>query len=104
MRIEKPRKFIESYLQHRLHPGISVEQIEAALSASVDDEGDSGDGKVTHHWCFLADGQECAIWDYRGLRWSAFGPAEVFVALGLEVIGGVPDVTRAIDLNREVAS
>lgn len=43
----------------------------------------SCDGKVTAEWNFVADGQPCSIWDYRGARWSAYGPREVFEALGL---------------------
>ena len=101
MRIEPERTPIESYIQHRLHPGITVEQIEAALPG-IRDEGESWDKKVAHHWAFIADGQECAVWDMRGLRWSAYGPPEVFAALGLEVIGGADDFERAWNLAREV--
>lgn len=101
MKIETPSKFVESHLQHRLHPAITVEQIEAALPGILD-EGESGDGKATHTWHFMADGQGCGIWDMRGLRWSAFGPKEVFNALGLEIIGGIEDVMKALELSREV--
>ena len=38
----------------------------------------SKDGKCKHTWEFLADGTECAIWDYNGSRWSLFGPRAVF--------------------------
>jgi hypothetical protein len=34
--------------------------------------------KVKYSWGFTADGQPCGIWDYRGGRWSVFGPQEVF--------------------------
>lgn len=101
MKIEKPTKFIESYLEHRLHPRISVEEI-TALLPGIKDEGESGDGKVTHHWSFLADGRECAIWDYRGLRWSAYGPQYVLERLGLSIIGGLNDALRALELAKEV--
>jgi len=37
--------------------------------------------KVRHSWQFSADGVPCAIWDYKGSRWSTFGPKEVFVKL-----------------------
>lgn len=102
MRIEAERKLIESYLQHRLDPRITVQQIEAALPG-IRDEGASWDRKVEHHWAFQADDQECAIWDMRGLRWSAFGPKEVFEQLGLEVIGGPDDFEKAWNMARETA-
>lgn len=39
-----------------------------------------GDEKVEYEWMFSADGQECAIWDWKGSgamnMHSAFGPAE----------------------------
>lgn len=38
-------------------------------------------GKVKHSWGFTVDGQRCGIWDYRGGRWSVFGPQEVFDVL-----------------------
>lgn len=34
--------------------------------------------KVTNSWGFTADGQPCGIWDYKGSRWSVYGPQEVF--------------------------
>jgi hypothetical protein len=34
--------------------------------------------KVKHSWGFTADGQPCGIWDYKGGRWSTFGPKEIF--------------------------
>jgi len=57
----------------------------------------SKDGKCVFQWDFFAakyierksDGElvqiafPCAIWDYKGSRWSAYGPREVFVAMGL---------------------
>ena len=100
MKIEKPTKFIESYLEHRLHPALTVEAIQAALPG-IEDEGESGDGKVTHHWSFVADGRECAIWDFKGLRWSAYGPREVYDALGLEVIGDAMDGVKAWALQEQ---
>lgn len=45
-------------------------------------------GKVKFSWRFLVDGKECAIWDYKGVRWSAFGPKECFQALGFIVNPG----------------
>lgn len=56
----------------------------------------SKDGKCKFQWEFFAEkyfdredgglvaiALPCAIWDYKGARWSAYGPAEVFRELGL---------------------
>lgn len=88
MKITQPAHFIESYLQHRLDAAITVEQINAALPGIEGHEA-SDDGKAEHHWAFLADEQECAIWDYGRARWSAFGPIEVFNQLGLRIVSSV---------------
>ena len=37
--------------------------------------------KVTHSWSFEVDGVHCAIWDYRGIPWSTFGPREKFIKI-----------------------
>lgn len=37
--------------------------------------------KVKYSWGFTVDGVPCGIWDYRGSRWSVFGPQEVFDSL-----------------------
>lgn len=34
--------------------------------------------RVRYSWGFKADGKVCGIWDYRGNRWSTYGPQEVF--------------------------
>lgn len=70
-----------SHKQHSLKP-IPVGQMRITL-AGVPDAGKSGDGKCQHTWRFLADGQECAVWDYKGERWSGYGPKDVFERLGL---------------------
>lgn len=40
-----------------------------------------GDGKVAYEWSFTANGEECAIWEWKGLgrtgSHSAFGPSHV---------------------------
>lgn len=30
--------------------------------------------KVTASWGFKVDGEWCGIWDYKGWRWSTWGP------------------------------
>lgn len=37
--------------------------------------------KVTHEWNFTVDGVYCSIWDYKGTRWSTYGPREIFEKL-----------------------
>ena len=32
-------------------------------------------GKVQYEWTFKIDGHECAIWDWKGARWSCWGDA-----------------------------
>lgn len=47
--------------------------------------GDRGGPTEEVSWHFRVNGQDCAIWDYKGGArhglWSTFGPAEVFTAL-----------------------
>ena len=33
--------------------------------------------KVKNSWGFKVDGVQCGIWDYKGSRWSFFGPREI---------------------------
>jgi hypothetical protein len=33
--------------------------------------------KVKYSWGFTVDGIRCGIWDYKGSRWSFFGPKEI---------------------------
>lgn len=32
--------------------------------------------KVENSWGFTIDGERCGIWDYKGSRWSTYGPNE----------------------------
>lgn len=97
MEIKQPDDFIQAHLQWRLDPRITIEQIEAVLPG-IQDDGASADGKNDHAWWFLADTKECGIWDMQGVRWSAYGPKEVFEQLGLANIGGPEDyaITKQI--------
>lgn len=72
---------ISSYKMWSLDPTLTMNDIKAKLSGVVN-LGRSGDGKSTNTWKFIADGKECSIWDYKGVRWSGYGPKEVFVELG----------------------
>ena len=75
---------VSSYRQWGLDPSISPEQIKEKL-LGVSQQGRSSDGKVQHRWEFIFDGKECAIWDFKGVRWSAYGPREAFEVLGFTV-------------------
>jgi hypothetical protein len=55
-----------------------VSAIIAKLGGS---EGPSADGKVRYRWRFRVGDDVCAIWDYRGVRWSYFGPSKIFCQL-----------------------
>jgi hypothetical protein len=61
--------------------GISKEQIFAALPDATFRDKPAADKKVTMEWAFLANGQLCGIWDYRGIRFSTYGPAQIFKTL-----------------------
>lgn len=58
---------------------LTVKDIENVLGfpANCDDDTD----KVKFSWGFKADGVHCGIWDYKGFRWSTYGPREVFMEL-----------------------
>jgi hypothetical protein len=66
-------------LDRRLSAAITPEQIDAALGLGTSTPCDGG--KTDLEWSFTADGYPCGIWDYKGRRWSTYGPRWVFVAL-----------------------
>lgn len=68
--------------QHELPKTLTIDDIRAALPGITELEPDT-DGKSDHKFAFLADGVPCAVWRYKKLSWSAFGPREVFARLGL---------------------
>lgn len=78
MRIE-PYNKVGSFKTGSLPSSITVERINRVLgfAPNVDDDPD----KVEYSWSFLVDGEHCAIWDYRGVRWSTYGPSEIFFEL-----------------------
>lgn len=62
---------------------IGAGEIQARLGFAP--ERDSIPGKTDHEWTFLAGGQPCGIWDFKGSDalgfWSTSGPPEVFAML-----------------------
>jgi len=75
--------YIASYKQWSLDSRLTPQQISLALKRKVRKE--SAQYKVKHRWEFTVDGEDCAIWDYYGTRWSAYGPREAFAKLGLDL-------------------
>lgn len=85
-RIAPSTKYVAAGKQWSLDPNLAPKDIAAALKRKVrQDDHRSGDGKVKHSWKFTVDGDECSIWDYYGVRWSASGPERAFRKLGLEL-------------------
>ena len=78
--ITAPDLYISSHKTGSLDESISVGDINRALGNKI--KASSGD-KSRYHWEFLIDGDECAIWDYKGSRWSTYGPASAFAKIGL---------------------
>lgn len=86
--IAPAKRFIPSHKQWGLSDTLTPKDISYFLKRKVRQEPRSSDGKVKHCWDFTVDGQECSIWDYYGVRWSAYGPREAFDKLGLRVFPG----------------
>jgi hypothetical protein len=72
--------FMQSHRMARLDSTLGVGDISYRLSLNPVCA-ESSDGKVTIMWQFVANGHECAIWDYKGARWSLFGPRDIFESL-----------------------
>lgn len=72
----KPINTAGSYKTGILSSDISVEKIAEILGfpPNIYDDPD----KVEHSWGFTVDGVICGIWDYKGYRWSTYGPKSVF--------------------------
>jgi len=75
-------------LDESLRPG-DIDKILGEGSAAKGKEYRCSDDpqKVKYSWAFEVDGKHCAIWDYKGTRWSGYGPKECFQALGIKVVG-----------------
>lgn len=69
-----------SHLCGHLSSRRSPESITALLGFPPIEDGDDH-GKTNYEWRFTVDGVPCAIWDFKRVRWSAFGPDHVLAAL-----------------------
>lgn len=58
---------------------LTVSDIKEKLGFGANRDDDTS--KVKHSWSFTVNGKQCAIWDYKGSRWSTFGPREAFVKI-----------------------
>lgn len=90
--ISKPKRDFSSGKNWSLDSGLSVGDIDKILGNGKAAAGkafrrDDDPYKVKFSWAFLVDGKECAIWDYKGARWSGYGPKECFEALGIAIEG-----------------
>ena len=75
-------------LSARLTPA----QISAKLGGILPDDlaaNGNGDGKVTLEWVVVIGGVLCAIWDYKGARWSMCDPRGQLAALFGADAGGM---------------
>jgi hypothetical protein len=61
--------------------GLSDQEVHERIPDAYFSNERSADGKVTREWSFKTDGHHCGIWDYRGARFSTFGPDFVFKTL-----------------------
>lgn len=79
LRITPTSRFISSHKTGRLTTSDKAAIVRClGFEPSFDDDPD----KVEYIWRFdveRADGTtaECAIWDYKGVRWSTFGPDDI---------------------------
>ena len=68
-------------LPHDLAEEVITARLGFAPNTFSPDAGPSFDGKVTIQWDFTVDGVPCSIWDYRGVRWSTWGPSHILARL-----------------------
>jgi hypothetical protein len=75
--------YVSSHKQWSLDSKLTPNDIAVALKRKVR-KNPKENYKVDYRWEFTVDGEECAIWDYYGTRWSAYGSREAFRKLGLD--------------------
>ena len=80
VKIKVPIAPFDTHRQGRLSPELSQADIQARLG-DIKADPPSADGKATVSWDFVANGYSCSIWDYKGRRWSYYGPRHVFELL-----------------------
>lgn len=84
MQIKHDSEFRGSHKTGMLSPRRTPEEITEILGIEperFDPNDPDSDGKVTLEWRFTVDGKPCAIWDYKGARWSTWGDGGTLAAL-----------------------
>lgn len=82
MKLENWNDASNYFKQFELPDTLTHKDIRNALPG-IDERPPSKDRKVGASFRFIADGNRCAIWRWKGGSWSAFGPRSAFVSLGL---------------------
>lgn len=74
-----PLNFAGPHKTGELPEDITPERIADVLgfAPNIDDD----PSKVKFSWGFTYKGEQCGIWDYKGSRWSTYGPHWVFAEL-----------------------
>jgi hypothetical protein len=62
----------DTYKTGSLPHSLTLEQITTRLGFTPNHADDRE--KVTHCWHFTVNDAPCAIWDYRGAKWSVYDP------------------------------
>ena len=73
----EPCAWFPTHRQHGL-TGLTAEQVAGRIGFPPNQRDDPE--KVVHSWTFTVNGQQCAVWDYKGSHkykmFSAYGPAD----------------------------
>lgn len=75
--IIEPHDVVGPHRTGRLPSLLSVKDINRRLGFAPNVQ--DGPSKVKHSWGIKIDGVFCAIWDYKGSRWSTYDPQNVLV-------------------------
>lgn len=83
LRIRQRSTYHPTHKQHSLsskHTKKNIDQILGNVKSTKNPH-----EKTKYEWNFYINDQTCAIWDYYGTRWSAYGPKDLLMAIGLDV-------------------
>ena len=96
--------FRSSHKTGSLSPLRDPDDITALLGIEpevTDPKDPDSDGKVTLEWRFTVDGKPCAIWDYKGVRWSTWGDDAVLAPLFSDYQAGHIRQSQLADVERD---
>ena len=80
-------QFRSSHKSGSLSPLREPDEITARLGVQPDTDDIDAD-KQTMEWRFIVNGKPCAIWDYKGVRWSCWGDHAALAALFSDYLPG----------------